>query len=82
MATANLAVLMPPVLQKAFGAARIPLNGTTSLTFTVTNPAANTLALTGVGFTDGLPAGVVVATPANVAGACVGTERSRRREAA
>ncbi len=36
-ATANLSVASPPTITKAFGAASIPLNGTTSLTFNITN---------------------------------------------
>ena len=71
-ATANLVVATPPTITKAFGAASIPLNGATSLTFTVTNPAANTISLTGVAFTDNLPAGLVVATPNALINTCGG----------
>ncbi len=45
---------------KSFGAASIPLNGTTSLTFTLIN--SNDFDVL-AGFTDALPAGLVVATP-------------------
>ena len=59
-----------PTLAKAFGAASIVVGASTSLTFTVTNPNAS--ALTGVAFTDTLPAGLVVATPNGLSGACGG----------
>ncbi|MBI4751529.1 MAG: DUF11 domain-containing protein [Acidobacteria bacterium] len=71
-ATATLTVVAPPQISKAFGAATIPLNGTTTLTFTVTNPNS-TVALSGIAFSDSLPAGLVVATPPNVTGVCGGT---------
>jgi uncharacterized repeat protein (TIGR01451 family) len=64
-ATANLTVAVPPSITKVFGAASVPLNGTTSLTFTINNPNAG-VALTGLAFTDNLPAGLVVATPNNL----------------
>ncbi len=50
------------VIAKAFGASSVPPNGTTSLTFTLQN-ASPTVAQTGVGFVDTLPAGMSVATP-------------------
>jgi hypothetical protein len=62
-ASASLTVVAPPTIDKAFGAMSIGVNGTTSLTFTLINPNAGT-ALSGVGFTDALPAGLeVAATP-------------------
>src|SRR5262249_35740271 len=70
-ASASVTVVAPPTISKAFGAANIPLGGTTSLTFTVTNPNS-TVALTGVGFTDTLPAGLT--TPNNAGSSqCGGT---------
>jgi hypothetical protein len=51
-----------PTITKRFGAATVALNGSTTLTFIITNPNA-TLSLTGIGFTDTLPTGRVVATP-------------------
>jgi uncharacterized repeat protein (TIGR01451 family) len=71
-ASATLTVVAPPTIAKAFGATTIALNGTTGLTFTLTNPAANTMAETGVAFTDTFPSGLLVATPSNVATTCSG----------
>ncbi|HSP17686.1 MAG TPA: hypothetical protein VLV78_23275 [Thermoanaerobaculia bacterium] len=72
-ATASLAVAAAPTITKSFGAASIPLNGSTSLSFTITSPVANTIPLTGVGFTDNLPTGLVVATPNGLTSTCGGT---------
>src|SRR4030088_2451254 len=61
----------PPTISKTFGAASIPLNGTTQLSFTLSNTNAGTM-LTGVGFTDSLPAGLIVSTPNGLTGNCGG----------
>jgi virginiamycin B lyase len=60
--------VFPPATTAAFGAAAIPLNGSTSLSFTLTN--SNTVALNGVGFTANLSAGLSVATPNGLTGTC------------
>jgi choice-of-anchor C domain-containing protein len=62
---------IPPTLSKAFGAADIRVNESTSLSFTVDNP--NTIStLTGIGFSDTLPSGLVVSTPNGLTGSCGG----------
>jgi hypothetical protein len=70
-ASANLNVATPPTITKSFGAASIPLNGSTSLSFTINNPNT-TISLTGIAFTDNLPAGLVVSTPNGLTGSCGG----------
>jgi uncharacterized repeat protein (TIGR01451 family) len=60
-ASASLTVLAPPSIAIAFSPTTIAVNGTTNLTFTITNPNAGA-ALTGVGFTDALPTGLTVAS--------------------
>jgi trimeric autotransporter adhesin len=67
--SATLTVITPPSISKNFGAATVVLNGTTSLTFTLSNPNVNST-LNGLGFTDTFPSGLVVAagTPTNTCG--------------
>src|SRR5205823_4871923 len=70
---ANLTVINPPHMVKAFGANTIPLNGATSLTLTIDSNSNQNLTLTSVAFTDNLPAGLVVATPNSLSSTCGGT---------
>ncbi len=63
--------ISPPGITTVFGAASVLLNGTTSLSFTLNNPNAG-VALSNVGFFDGLPSGLVVATPNGLTGSCGG----------
>jgi hypothetical protein len=70
--TVFVTVVVPPTLDKAFGASRIPLNGSTSLTFKINNPNTNIM-LTGIAFTDNLPAGLVVTNPSRLSSTCGGT---------
>jgi len=65
------AAIAPPTIGAAFGAASIALNASTSLTFTITNPNSAS-GLTAIGFTDTLPAGLVISTPNNIGGSCGG----------
>ena len=67
----TLTVASPPIVAKAFGAAAILINDNTSLTFTITDPNIG-VTLTGVAFTDNLPAGLFVSTPSNLSTTCVG----------
>jgi uncharacterized repeat protein (TIGR01451 family) len=60
----DLTVIAPPVISKSFGANSILTGNTTSLTFSINNPNIATT-LTGVQFTDVLPAGVDVGNSAS-----------------
>jgi hypothetical protein len=71
-ATATVTYVAPPTISKVFGAPRIPVGGSTSLSFTVGNPAGNPVSLAGIGFTDTLPAGLLVANPPGISGSCGG----------
>jgi len=67
----SLTVIAPPEINKTFGTTNLITGETTSLTFTITNPNPNgATSLTGVAFTDTLPAGLVVATPNGLTGGC------------
>lgn len=60
-ASATLQVVAPPTISKVFSPNPITASGVSTLTFTLTNPAENTLPLTGVAFTDVFPTGVLKA---------------------
>jgi uncharacterized repeat protein (TIGR01451 family) len=71
-AAASLALIAPPTIAKAFSPATIPLGGTSTITFTVTNPnsaAVLPAGLTRAGFSDTLT-DMVIAAPPNVGGTC------------
>jgi uncharacterized repeat protein (TIGR01451 family) len=60
-ATDSLTVIAPPELGKAFSPTSILTGDTSALAFTITNPNRLT-ALSGIGFSDTLPAGVTLAS--------------------
>jgi len=64
-ASDTLNVIGPPSIAKAFTPTAITVGGTSTLTFSITNPVANTVALTGVAFGDSLPSGLQVAASPN-----------------
>ena len=74
-ATASLSVIKPPSIAKLFSPNPILANGTSKLTFTITNPNQND-ALTGLSFTDTLPlvpGAMTVAAPLTTTNSCGGT---------
>ncbi len=66
-ASATLLIEAPPSIAKAFSPTSITAGGTTTLTFTITNPTGNPASLTGVAFTDMLPTGLTVASGSTAA---------------
>jgi uncharacterized repeat protein (TIGR01451 family) len=68
--TGALTVVAPPSLSASFDPVAIAVGGATTLTFTITNPSANTVALTAVALEDTLPAGLAVASPNGLSGSC------------
>ena len=73
-ASATLFVLGPFSISNAFTDAQIRIGTSTKLTFTIQNTSATNIS--GIAFTDTLPAGLVVATPPGSTGACGGTTLS------
>lgn len=66
----NIRVLdVTPQLDKSFSPVDVPLNGTSTLTFTVTN-TSELAEKNGWSFTDELPAGLTLASPAAAATTC------------
>jgi hypothetical protein len=63
----------PPLIAKAFGPIGIQPNGVSTLTVTISNPTANTVALVGIAFNDSFPANLFVATPNGLTNSCGGT---------
>jgi arabinogalactan endo-1,4-beta-galactosidase len=61
--------VQPPTIAKSFGATQIVMGGATTLTFNLSNPNTET-SLAGIGFTDTLPSGLLVAMPNGLTGSC------------
>jgi hypothetical protein len=72
-ATASLTAIVPPTIAKSFSPNPIQVNGTSLLTFTITNPNPSDM-LTGIAFADTYPSGVVNVNPLSppVANTCGG----------
>jgi len=70
-ASDTLVARVAPLFSKAFAPATIQLGQTATLTLTIDN-SAETVAATGLDFTDPLPAGMTIATPANATTNCTG----------
>lgn len=73
-AVASLTVVLPPSISKSFGTDPILANGTSLLTFTITNPNPNNT-LSGVAFSDTYPSGLTNVSPVSpaVANTCGGS---------
>jgi hypothetical protein len=69
---ATLTVIAPPSISKTFVPNKFLPGGTTTVSFSITNPN-NFATLTGVAFTDTLPPGLVVASPSGLSSTCGGT---------
>src|SRR5262249_48159905 len=69
---ATLTVVSPPTISKSFSPTAILVGSTSTLSFTITNPSANSVSITGVNFTDTLPAGLTI-TDSSTAPRRVGT---------
>lgn len=67
-------VLDPPSITKSFSPTPVAVGGTSTLTFTITNPNAETGAtLNGISFTDVFPNGLVINSPLTTTNTCGGT---------
>jgi uncharacterized repeat protein (TIGR01451 family) len=68
-------VVVPPTFTKVFADSELQILGpsnSTTLTFSISNPASNPISLSDVSFTDPLPSGLVVSTPNGLTGSCGG----------
>ncbi|MFK8013269.1 MAG: hypothetical protein AB8B80_14615, partial [Marinicellaceae bacterium] len=70
-ATANLVIEPPPTFAKVFTPSSVGVGQSSTLMFSIDN-SLSSLAANNLGFTDNLPGGMVVATPANASTTCTG----------
>jgi len=70
-ATATLTVNPPPGFTKSFSPNPTIVGGVSTLTFEIDN-SGSSVSLTSLDFTDNLPGGVVIATPARTSNTCTG----------
>ncbi len=73
LAESTLRVFAPPTVVKSFSPTGIPVNGTSTLSITITNPAGNPGVLNGIAISDSFPAGLEVSTPLVSSNTCGGT---------
>ena len=59
-----------PTITEAFGVPALQVGGSTSLTFTITNP--DTAAQSGISFADSLPTGMTIGSPNGLSNSCGG----------
>jgi len=70
--TVAVTSIAPPTIAKSFSPAAIAVGDTSTLTFTLANPSGNTVALTGMDFSDTYPAGVQNDSPLTTTNTCGG----------
>jgi len=70
-ASASVTFTPKPTITKSFSVSSIPMNGTATMTFTITNNTA--AAITGMTFSDTYPVNLVNAATPNVTNTCGGT---------
>ena len=74
--TVTVNPVLPPTISKIFLPDTVAPDGTTLLSFTISNPNSDPdtdLTLNGIAFTDNLPAGLVIASPNELSNDCGGT---------
>jgi CSLREA domain-containing protein len=68
--TKTYTIIGPPTISEGFSPSTVAPNANSTVTFTLGNPAANGATVTGVAFSDTLPTGLNVSTPAGAATTC------------